>query len=181
MGYIKPPEPADDVVLIPGQDGEPDYTWGDQRQMEKWLQELEEDNPAIKVAREKLEAVLDQAGLLGTLPELVCQFCWRKESEPHEVECPDHNDPAMWVKREAGGYQYMDANFRVVHTTSVPMTDDEALGYFGIVQMMFPHESEDFHVKYILRREVGGTEYKMMPYTFDKETWGVSDIVRSGS
>jgi len=181
VAYIKPPEPPDHVVLIPGDDETPDYTWGDQRKLGAMLEEMEAENPAVAAARVRLDEALEKAGMLGTLPELICEFCWRPESKPHEIDCQDNNDPSLWVKREAGGYQYMDQRFRVIHTTSLPMTDDEALEYFGIVQLMFPAEPDDFEVKYIMRREIHGTEYKMMPWQFDKETWEVSPIERPGA
>lgn len=180
MSYIKPPEPEDSVVIVPASDTQPAFTWGDHRRMLKMLEEAQLSDKAIAEARHRLDLSLMHAGFDTSEPEMICEFCHRKESEPHEVECRDHNDPSMWAKREAGGYQYMSSEFKIVHTTSVPMTDDEALEYFGVVQLMFPSKPT-LEVKYILRREINGTEYKMMPWKFDIATWEVTPIERSGS
>lgn len=176
MGYIKPPEPADNVVIVPAEGDQSAFTWGDHRAMLKILKDLEDSDEAVAMAHQRLRDALNAAGMIEE-PELICEFCHRKISEPHEVECQDSNDPSLWAKREAGGYQYLSATFEVVETTSVPMTDQEALEYFGIVQLMFPADP-DLEVKYIMRREVMGTKYEMMPWIFDKETWEVSPIER---
>jgi hypothetical protein len=175
MGYIKPPEPADEVVIYEGdpESGTPAFTWGDHRQMLKFLQESEASDEAIAAAGRRLEEALASVGYKE--PELICEFCHRKEGQPHEPECRDHDDPSMWAKREAGGYQYLDDGFRIVHTTSVPMTDEEALEYFSVVQLMFTGEP-DLWVRYIKRREINSVEYKMIPWQYNKDVGEVFPI-----
>lgn len=176
MGYIDPPEPADHVVIFPATETTPAFTWGDHRQMLKYLQEAEAGDEAIAAARRRLDEGLAELGYKK--PERICQYCHMPEStQRHEPECVDNNDPSLWVKREAGGYQYLSNEFVVVHTTSVPMTDEEALDYFGIVQLMF-HNDPDMWVRYITRREINGIEYKMMPYQYNKDVREVFPIER---
>lgn len=177
--YIKQPEPADNVVIVEASETSPAFTWGDHRQMLKWLQEAEAGDEAIRTARERLDAALEQIGYKE--PPLICEHCHRPEGAvpAHDIECPDSDDPSLWAKREAGGYQYLTDKFEVVHTTSVPMTDDEALEYFGVVQLMFPADP-DLWVRYIMRREINGHEFKMMPWQFNKDVWEVFPIVKPG-
>ena len=171
--YIKPPEPADHVVIFTTEGGET-YTWGEHRQMEAMLAELEEQDELVAMARQKLDYKLREADIETLEPELICRHCHQPMSKPHDFDCPESNDPAHWVKREAGGYEYLDDKLQPVHLTSVPMTDEEALEYFGIVQLMFP--TGEVNVTYITRREINGHEFKMMPWKFDKETWEVTPI-----
>jgi hypothetical protein len=173
VAYIMPSEPADHVVMVVGDDEQPDFTWGDHRRMLAMLQEMEDDNPVLAAARKRLDDALKESGWT-TRTELICQWCHQPESKPHEIECRDHNDPALWVKREAAAYQYLTPDFVVAHTTSVPMTDVEALEYFSIVELMFPGDEQV--VKYITRKAVDSNEFKMMPWQFDLETWEVSPI-----
>lgn len=174
MGYVDPPEPADHIVIVEATEDQPAFTWGEHRSMKKMLDEMEDPNhpsfsATVKASSELLDNLLES---YRKVTEQVCEFCWKKVSEEHEIDCPDHNDPAMWVKREAGGYQYLDDKFVPVHLTSVPMTDEEALDYFKIVSLMFP-TYPNLWVRYITRREINGTEFKMMPYQFNKDLWQV--------
>lgn len=177
MGYINPPEPADEVVIWPATETSPAFTWGDHRAMSAALEEIEEDSPAVAAARERLDRALEDCGwtVAGKVKQ-ICQFCWQPEDKPHETDCRDNNDPALWVKREALAYQYLGPDFVPVHTTSVPMTDDEALQYFGIVELMFVGEGP--HAVYIMRKALDSMEFKMMPWTFDADKWEVEEIVR---
>lgn len=180
MGYIKKPEPADDVVIaeaIPGV--APVFTWGDHRRMQKLLEEAEADNPGLAAARASLDEAITKAGFNLDDEELICQWCWQPMSEPHDVDCRDYNDPALWVKREASGYQYLSDKFVVVHTTSVPMNDEEALEYFSVVQLMFPAHP-DLWVRYITRRAIGDNAFQMMPFQYNKDVNEVFPIVRPG-
>lgn len=179
MGYIKPPEPADDVVMVEATETQPAFTWGDHRMMSAMLDEAEASDPNIAAARARLDATLVEAGF-SYEPELVCQWCWHKINQPHDTDCRDHNDPALWVKREAAGYQYMNDKFVIVHTTSVPMTDQEALEYFGIVQLMFTADP-DLWVRYIMRRDIGEQTFKMMPFQYNKDVREVFPIERPGA
>jgi hypothetical protein len=79
---------------------------------------------------------------------------------------------ANLVEREAGAYEYLDEKFVVLHTTSVPMTDREALEYFPIVEQWF----NEMTPKYITKRAVDGHEFKMLPYTYDADTGEVTPI-----
>lgn len=177
MAYINPPEPPDHVVIVPGDDDMPDFTWGDHRRMAAMLQELEDSNPDIAAARQRLDNALEEIGwtVNGKVVQ-ICQFCHQPENKPHEVECRDNNDPSMWVQREALAYEYLGPDFVAVHVTSVPMTDDEALAYFGIVELMFGGPGP--HVKYITRKALDSHEFKMMPWYFDAESWEVREIER---
>lgn len=180
MGYIDPPEPADDVVIWPASDSMPAFTWGDHRQMRAWLAEIEAEDAAVRASRERLDRALEECGwTVNGKVKQICEFCWRPEDQPHEVDCRDHNDPAMWVKREASAYQYLGPDFVPIHQTSVPMTDDEALEYFGIVELMFTGEGP--HAVYIMRKALDSAEFKMMPFRFDCVSWEVKEIVRPAS
>lgn len=175
--YIDPPEPADDVVIWPATEDRPSFTWGDHRQLRAMLDEAEEENPATKAAGERLQQALVDVGWVknGRVVQ-ICKHCWRREDEPHEVECPEHNDPAMWVKREAAAYRYLGPDFVPVHVTSVPMTDDEAIEYFGVVELMFVGPGP--HAVYIMRKDLGSNDFHMLPWKFNNETWEVEEIVR---
>ena len=173
MSYIDPPEPPDHAVIVPESDDQEEVTWGDHRRMIAMLEAMDGSEEAIDAAKENLTKALEEAGYVK--PERICEWCHRKESEEHEIECRDSNDPSHWVKREAGGYQYLDANLHHVHTSSVPLTDEEALEYFKIVQLMFPADP-DLVVKYIKKRELNGAVYDMMPFYFDKDKWEVYPI-----
>lgn len=76
------------------------------------------------------------------------------------------------MRREAGGYKYLNDKFEEIHLTSVPMTDREALEYFGIIDLWFQSTSP----KYILRRPIEGSKYEMMPFQYDPETGKVTRI-----
>lgn len=76
------------------------------------------------------------------------------------------------VEREAGAYQYLTDKFEIIHTTSVPMTDDEALEYFSIVQLQYPTVT----LQYITRRGMNEYKFAMMPFQYDKETGEVKPI-----
>lgn len=79
---------------------------------------------------------------------------------------------ANLVVREAGAYEYLSENFETLHSTSVPMTDKEALEYFSLIKVWFPLEKPC----YITRRELDGREFKMMPWRYDNETGRVEKI-----
>lgn len=81
--------------------------------------------------------------------------------------------------REAGGYQYLTDVFEVVHVTSSPLTDQQALDDFPMVNRWFEHQN--VRVTYITRREMESSDYKMMPFQYDPETKEVNPIVRSGA
>ena len=177
MGYIKVPEPADDEVLFVDADGR-EFTWGEHRAMERELKLLEATNVDVKAARIRLDETLEANGINPNPPEkpLICEHCGREEFLRHIPECPDYLKD-LPITREAGGYKYLDENFVECHVTSVHATDEEALDYFRIVQLMFPR-SPDFKVKYIMRREMHSFEYKMLPWYYDAETKEVRPIER---
>lgn len=75
------------------------------------------------------------------------------------------------MEREAAGYQYRDANFNIIHTTSVPMTDKEALEYFSIVALWFNKPPV-----YIEVRRFDTGKYKMLPFAYDAETREVTEL-----
>ena len=177
MGYVKPPEPADDVVIFEATGTTPAFTWGDHRHMLRLLQDAEAGDEAVAAASSRLDAKLKELGYKE--PELICEFCWRKESEPHDRDCPDNNDPSLWVQREALAYQYLGPDFVPVHVTSVPMNDDEALEYFGIVELMFVGPGP--HARYIQRKALDSQKFEMMPWYFDNDKWEVRPIERPGT
>lgn len=65
-------------------------------------------------------------------------------------------------QREAGGYQYRDDRLDIIHNTSAPLTDAEALEYFAVVQSWFP----GCKVQYIERREMYKYVFEMMDYQY---------------
>ena len=60
-------------------------------------------------------------------------------------------------------YRYRDADLNVIHTTSAPKDDTQALNYFGLVSDWF----KNLRVVFIEKRDVGSTEYHFMQYEFD--------------
>lgn len=178
MAWINPPPPPDDEVLITSADGTT-WTWGEHRQMEAWLKELEADDPVTAAARKKLDDTMIEAGIKPDERVIrVCEFCGVEEFTIHNYGCPSARDDV--TGREAGGYQYLDENFQPVWTTSVPRTDEFALQHFKNIQMMH----EDINVCYILRRPMHSNEYSMMPFRFDRtlgEEGEVVPIVRPGA
>lgn len=74
--------------------------------------------------------------------------------------------------RDAAGYQYLNDKFELLHTTSVPVNDQEALEYFSFIKTWFFEESP----KYITRRELDSVDYKMMPYRYNDKTGKITRI-----
>jgi len=64
-----------------------------------------------------------------------------------------------------GGYRYRDEDLNIVHTTSAPQSDEQALHYFNLVTDWF----KDLKVRFIEKREPGSTEYHYMQFYFDGE------------
>lgn len=169
--YIDPPEPADHVVIYPASDGHPAFTWGDHRQMLRWLEEAEESDPKVKAARERLDEALIRSGWKDDKGNVVqiCKECHRPVNKPHEEECSFRPArPEEIPVRDAHGYKYLDENFIEMHITSAPCNDEEALDYFRIVKN-FRYTTAP-RVKYIYKRSLGEHVYKMMPYWYDYET-----------
>jgi len=158
MSYVEY-QPKDTDLIREG------YTWGDYRKMVEFLDSMDEDDPVTETARAKFEVV--------PLPRW-CEYCHRPQGEPHELECRDSNDPSLWVKREARAYCYLDENYEELHTTSVPMTDTEALDYFRIVSIWFPSTPP----KFITRKGMDSEAFVPMPYFFEAEFEAVIPIVR---
>lgn len=71
------------------------------------------------------------------------------------------------MDREAGGYGFLNEKFDVLHYTSVPKDDEDAIGYSVLVAGWYP----DQEVKYIIRRELMEHKYKMIPYKFEEGRW----------
>jgi hypothetical protein len=68
--------------------------------------------------------------------------------------------------REAQSYQYLTDKFEVLHHTSVPMNDVEALEYFGFVNTMYLNAV----ATYITVKRFGeGEKYQMLPYIYDHD------------
>lgn len=157
------------------------YTWGEHREMEKALDELEAADADVRKARERLDYTLNKHGIrpYAAPPYLICEHCGQSEYVRHAEDCPDYLID-LPVTREAGAYQYLTDKFEIVHSTSAPLNDEEALEYFGMVQLMFPREGPDFWVRYIMRREMHGGEFKMMPWQYNKDVGEVFPIERPG-
>lgn len=176
MNYVNPPPPGDDEIIFTDSEGIA-YTWGQHREMERTLDELEKQDTDVKSARVRLENTLAKYGIRANAPVIkVCEFCGTNEYATHKTSCVDYLKD-LPVTREAGAYKYLSDKFEVVHQTSAPLNDDEALGYFGIVQLMFQRDP-DLWVRYILRRNLHEDEFKMMPWEFNKDVWEVLPIVR---
>jgi hypothetical protein len=179
MHYISAPEPADDVVIVPQTGDMPAFTWGDHRAMLRQLEEMESENPMVLKARERLQRYLVENNWLEDGPKrLICAKCGRSPEQPHEEECEYRPArPEEMVQREAHGYEYYSDRFEPVHMTSVPMDDEEALDYFRIIDAI--RFTEDIRVQYVYKRAWGESEYKMMPYQFNRETGQVLPIETS--
>lgn len=101
---------------------------------------------------------------IGDQQQLVCT---RLKEHPREEE-----DTSPDLEREAAGYQYRDSSFQIIHTTSVPMTDQEALEYCSIVDAWFL----DVSPMYVEVRRLDSGHYKMLPYVYDAETREVAPL-----
>lgn len=62
----------------------------------------------------------------------------------------------------APAYRYRDRDLNILHTTSVPKDDENALEYFAFVQRWF----KDTEVRYIEKRPVGETTYNFLKYEY---------------
>lgn len=177
MAYIDPPEPdGQSYIFEPSESFPEGWTWHQHREMEATLKLLESQDADVSVARKNLDDRLESSGLLfnGHIPQ-ICEFCWKPETQPHDLECPESNDPSLWVVRERAGYQFLNLKFEVLHSTSMPMTDQEAYELIGMVEIWHPSE----RVAYIWARDLDSTDYKMLPYAFNYETQKVEEIESS--
>lgn len=59
-------------------------------------------------------------------------------------------------------YRYRDRDLNVIHTTSVPTDDENALAYFAFIDRWMPNAQ----VQYIEKRNVGSTEYNFLKYEY---------------
>lgn len=160
--YVPIPEPADEVVIVEGSESSPAFTWGDHRQMKAMLDELESQDADVASARQRLDYTLREAGWLspeGNAP-VWCSFCYKRPEEAHDIECPDSTDPSLFVTRERAGYQWFSETFQLLHTSSAPMNDEEAIAYSSIVEIW----SRNHKVKYLWGRDLDEYVYKMLPY-----------------
>lgn len=159
MSYIKVLIPPDEEEIFEG------WTWGEHRAMEKSLLQLELDDEQLRDARERLDDKLREAGIDPDAPRdqshFICEFCKRDEWLVHAEDCPDY-DPNDKSVREAAAYQYLDEKFVVLHTTSMPLCDDDAVDTFRIVAIWFPNNPP----RYVLRKDFGSDEFKMIPWQY---------------
>lgn len=177
MAYYPPAPPGDDEVIFTDSDGN-DWTWGQHRAMEKSLTELEMSDAQVRAARDKLDQTLIEHGYsVDPVQQSIryCEHCGKAEYVRHEESCPDYLKD-LPVTREAGGYKYLTEGFVEVYMTSVPMTDEEALEYFKIVQIM----TGKTPVRYIMRREMHNYVYAMLPWQYDNIAEEVLPIERPG-
>lgn len=101
---------------------------------------------------------------------------------PCEFEGPDHEYPDDWVFGGADGkhpgadprwqpssYTYYDGNAKVLHVTSVPLCDDEAIDKFTWVAGL----GDSFNPVWVSATrylEDGSRREDMLPWTYDKTT-----------
>jgi len=71
--------------------------------------------------------------------------------------------PAPIVTEPGPAYRYRNADLEVLHTTSAPSNDTQALHYFNLVQDWM----KDERVVFIEKREAGETKYHFMQFEFD--------------
>lgn len=149
----------DDQLIYPG------WTWGDHRHMLNILIGLEAEDAAVRAASKKLDTIISRElspeDYIMAPPK--CPECLTLDGLPHDDDCK------TGPPREAGGYQYLNDRFEPIHTTSVPLTDADALDYFYQVETMFQANNAFGATGYITRRELKGTKYEMMPFKFDVE------------
>ena len=74
--------------------------------------------------------------------------------------------------REAVAYQYLDDHLNILHHSSVPKTDDEAIDYFTFVADMGPL----FHPKFIAAKRPGSLRYDVLQVWYEEETDEVWDL-----
>jgi hypothetical protein len=167
-------------VLIPPDEQEifEGWTWGEHRAMEKSLTELALSDEQVALAQQSLDDKLASAGIDPDAPRdeshFVCEYCGRDEWLVHEETCPDY-DPNDKHVREAAAYQYMDEGFHVLHTTSMPLCDEDAVDTFRIVAIWFPDDLP----RYVLRKEFGEDTFHMIPGQYI--VGEVKEIERPGS
>lgn len=104
-----------------------------------------------------------------------------EEKPPPMLPAPEGTEPGSTYHdehdrliRTAGGYKYYDKSFREVHTTSVPINDEEALDYFGVVSVWFDELDQP---RYLARRALDGSKFDMLPYEYNYmtgETQGIA-------
>lgn len=145
------------------------------------LDQLEKDDNDVSEARARLDAAIDELGrkqrerkeaedAAREEANRKCDGCGAAKFTPHHETCYRYGNGEP--VREAGGYQYYNEDMKLLHTTSVPKTDKEALAYFHDINRFFATS----RVKYIWRRAMWQGDYLMMPYEFNRETEEVEII-----
>lgn len=97
---------------------------------------------------------------------------------------PDHEYPDDWVfggvdgthpgadprwKWRTSAYEYYDDKARIIHSTSVPLCDDEAIDSFTVVAGYGPSFNPVW-VSATRYLKDGTTKVEMLPWTYDKAT-----------
>lgn len=98
---------------------------------------------------------------------------------PHTHEYPDDwqfggasgTDPRGDVRFQPAVYTYWDDKLRVIHHTSVPICDDEAIDKFTEVANYGP----DYNPVYLRVKRPGEREHHTLPYRYDAEKDEVYD------
>jgi hypothetical protein len=109
-------------------------------------------------------------------------------SEGWVIECPfdpphTHEFPSDWYFGASGvdftadprwqpsNYQYFDEKLTILHITSAPKCDDEAIDMFSTVANWFPTRTP----KWIQVKRPGESKFETLPVEYDAETDEVID------
>lgn len=69
-------------------------------------------------------------------------------------------------------YQYLDSSLRVLHTTQVPLCDDEAIDNFTAIARY----GSEFVPVYLQVKRAGKRDYVVLPFTYDTRTDLVTEM-----
>jgi hypothetical protein len=84
---------------------------------------------------------------------------------------PAGTDPRADPRWTPDSYQYFDGGLRLLHTTTVPFCDDEALDAFTAVASFGP----GYHPRYIGVVRAGTRKLTLLPFEYDEEEDLVTD------
>jgi hypothetical protein len=78
---------------------------------------------------------------------------------------PAGTDPRADPRWSPDSFQYFDAGLRLLHTTTVPFCDDEAIDYFTSVAAFGP----GYHPVYIGVVRAGTRDLKLLPWVYNEQ------------
>ena len=105
-----------------------------------------------------------------------CSYPPKHEHEyPDDWEFSSNGHPGADARLQPSSYTYYDSDAQVLHVTSVPLCDDEALDKFTQVADWFPN----CHPTWLAVKRPG-EKLAMLPFTYDRDTDYLTEVVRNG-